>query len=133
MNRKSPGYYGERVESWVVERYELRRDYPVVGGNRFDASDPDTNSPVEIKAVGRNRSGGRANRVSFKVWRDQHRILQRADGYYVFVLYDLRQNGIGVVDSRSVRAGALSIEWYGRTQPRNEQQAEIGAGEIFNR
>jgi hypothetical protein len=131
--RRTPGFYGARVESWVLSRYGLERSYrEVESGVRLDAIEPESGRPVETKAVGRNRDGGRATGSSFKVWKDQHRVIRDSGGYYVFVLYDLLPNGIGVVDSRAVEADNLSLDWYGETQPRGARQAEIPAREVFH-
>jgi len=130
--RRRPGYYGAAVEGWVVERYDLDRTYKRVRGVKMDAVEPETGRPVEIKAVARNRRGGRASGVSFKIWRDQHRALAEVGGYYVFVEYDLLSDGIGVRNHRAIRSGAVTADWYGETQPRGEQQAEIPARELFS-
>jgi len=130
--RRSPGYYGAKVEDWVLDRYGLERSYEPVNGVRMDAVVPDNGQPVEIKAVASNRKGGRANEIRFKVWRDQHAALKKSDGYYVFAVYRLRSDGIRVENSRSVRANSISIDWYGETVPRGREQAEIPARELFN-
>ena len=77
-NRRSPGYYGARVEEWVLRTYGLVRSYEPVNGVRMDAVNPENGQPVEIKAVASNRRGGRANEVRFKIWRDQHDALVRS-------------------------------------------------------
>jgi len=130
-NRRAPGFYGAKVETYVLEKYGLEREYSEVNGSRLDAVEPETGRPVEIKAVARNRKGGRADQTRFKVWRDQHSALKRANGYYVFVEYQLRSEGIAVHQSRSVRVSSISINWYGSTVPRGSEQAEIPATEIF--
>jgi hypothetical protein len=130
-NRRAPGYYGAKVEAWVLDHYGLERSYEPVHGTKMDAVEPNNGQPVEIKAVALNRKGGRATESRFKIWRDQHSALDRAGGYYVFVAYYLRSEGVAVVDSRSVRAGSLSIDWYGDTEPRGSEQAEIPARKLF--
>lgn len=130
MSRRSPGFYGAKVEDWVLDHYGLDRDYSSIDGAHMDAIN-DRGNPVEIKAVARNREGGRATGVRFKIWRDQHRALERNNGSYVFVLYCLRSNGISVLKSRSVAASNISVEWYGVTQPRGAEQAELRAEQIF--
>lgn len=130
-DRKNPGYYGAEIEAWVVDKYDLERTYQEVEGVRLDALEPETGRPVEIKAVGRNRAGGRATESQFKIWKDQHDAVSRASGYYVFVLYDLLESGVAVLDSRAVRAGAVSPDWYGETEPRGHRQAELPARVVF--
>lgn len=130
-NRRGPGFYGARVESWVLQRYSLERSYEPVNGVRMDAVNPDNGQPVEIKAVGLNRRGGRSNQSRFKIWRDQHKALKEAGGYYVFVAYYLLDDGIRVANSRSIRAESLTVDWYGNTVPRGQEQAEIPASELF--
>jgi hypothetical protein len=129
--RRTPGYYGAAVETWVVERYDLDRTYRRVRGVKMDAVEPSSGRPVEIKAVARNRHGGRASGVSFKIWRDQHRALAETGGYYVFVEYDLLSDGIGVRNHRAIRSSAVNADWCGETQPRGEQQAEIPPSLVF--
>jgi len=130
-NRRAPGFYGAKVEDWVIQKYGLERDYSEVGGARMDAVEPETGRPVEIKAVGLNRSGGRPGESRWKIWRDQHRELAKAGGYYVFVSYRLRPNGIDVVNSRAVKVSDISVEWYGETEPRGAEQAELRASDLF--
>jgi len=129
-SRRSPGFYGARVEEWVLDRYGLERDYSELHGVHMDAVDSNER-PVEIKAVGKNRKGGRAHGVRFKIWRDQHTALCRENGSYVFVLYCIQPDGISVLESRSVRASAISVDWYGNTVPRGSEQAEVRASQIF--
>ena len=54
-SRRAPGYYGAKVEDWVLEKYGLERSYEPVNGARMDAVTPETGQPVEIKAVASNR------------------------------------------------------------------------------
>lgn len=74
-SRRAPGYYGARVEEWVLQRYGLERDYSGMHGVHMDAVVPENGQSVEIKAVASNRKGGRAEGVRFKIWRDQHEAL----------------------------------------------------------
>ena len=129
--RRAPGFYGARVEDWVLQRYDLERNYDEIDGARLDAVTPENGQPVEIKAVALNRKGGRANQTRFKIWRDQHRVLKEYNGYYVFVAYYLRSSSIMVRHSRSLRARSLSIDWYGDTVPRGSEQAELPARRLF--
>jgi hypothetical protein len=69
--------------------------------------------------------------VRFKIWRDQHAALQKENGYYVFVKYRLRSDGIRVENSRSVRAESIDVDWYDETVPRGSEQAEVRARDIF--
>lgn len=131
-HRRAPGFYGAKVEAWVLDEYELERSYEPVNGVRMDAIEPESETPVEIKAVARNRRGGRPDETRFKVWRDQHSTLDQVDGYYVFVEYQLRSSGIAVHHSRALPASAISINWYGTTQPRGQEQAEIPARQLFD-
>lgn len=129
-SRRSPGYYGAKVEEWVLRTYGLERNYEPVNGVSMDAV-TEGGTPVEIKAVASNRKGGRANETRFKLWRDQHKALKRAGGCYVFVVYLLRSDGIRVQHARSVRASSISVEWYGETVPRGREQAELPARKLF--
>ena len=130
--RRAPGFYGARVEEWVLQRYGLERDYSEIHGVHMDAVVPENGQPVEIKAVASNRKGGRVNEVRFKIWRDQHRALNQENGYYIFVKYRLGSEGIRVEESRSVRANSIEVEWYGDTVPRGSEQAEIVAAQILS-
>jgi hypothetical protein len=130
-NRRAPGFYGAKVEDWVLDHYGLERSYEPVNGARMDAVVPENGQPVEIKAVALNRKGGRRNETRFKIWRDQHDALDDAGGYYVFVAYYLRSKGIAVQDARSLQAESLKIDWYGDTVPRGSEQAEIPARRLF--
>jgi len=130
-NRRAPGFYGAKVEDWVLDHYGLERSYEPINGARMDAVVPENGQPVEIKAVALNRKGGRTTQTRFKIWRDQHSALKKENGYYVFVAYRMRSDGISVMDSRSLRAGSLNIDWYGDTVPRGSEQAELPARKLF--
>jgi len=130
-SRRAPGFYGARVEEWVLQCYGLERDYSEMHGVHMDAVVPENGQPVEIKAVASNRKGGRADGVRFKIWRDQHAALKEENGYYVFVQYRLQSNGVRVENSRSVRAESISVFWYGETVPRGSEQAELRASQVF--
>lgn len=131
-NRRAPGFYGAKVEDWVLDHYGLERSYEPVGGVKMDAKEPNNGQPVEIKAVALNRKGGRATETRYKIWRDQHDALERAGGYYIFVAYYLRSDSIAVQDSRSVRSQSLNIDWFGETVPRGSEQAELPAWRVFD-
>lgn len=130
-DRKAPGYWGAKVEDWVIRKYDLERTYETVEGVRLDAV-TSNGRPVEIKAVSSNRRGGRSKTVSFKIWKDQHGVIESTGGLYVFVSYEILPAGrIGINDHIGVPASELNPEWYGRTQPRGERQAELKTQSLF--
>jgi len=130
-DRRAPGYWGAAVEDWVIQTYDLERTYETVEGVRLDAK-TSTGRPVEIKAVSSNRRGGRSETVSFKIWQDQHETVESTGGLYVFVSYEILPAGrIGIKDHIGIPASDLDPEWYGRTEPRGEPQAEIKTQSLF--
>jgi len=59
----------------------IERDYPVVDGLKFDATDDRDGRPWDVKGSMTN-----GVRPTFKFWMDQHDTLSEHDGGYVLVL-----------------------------------------------
>lgn len=127
----SPGKYGSLAERYAAKKYGIDLDYPMIDGVRFDGSK--NGRPVEIKAAASNRRGGSVKGTAlFRVWKDEHELLERENGYMIFVEYTKRGNGIAVNRSRSVRARNMTISnWMARVGPRDERQAQIQPSQVF--
>jgi len=82
----------------------IERDYPVVDGLKFDATDDQDGRPWDVKGSMTN-----GVRPTFKFWMDQHDTLSEHDGGYVLVWYRASGTEIRVVASRTVRARDLEI------------------------
>jgi len=82
----------------------IERDYPVVDGLKFDATDDRDGRPWDVKGSMTN-----GVRPTFKFWMDQHDTLSEHDGGYVLVWYRASGTEIRVVASRTVRARDLEI------------------------
>jgi len=70
---------------------------------------------------------------NFKIYRQYHDRLRRADGWYCFVVYRPHgRSGCTVLDDKMVRAGDLPlIRWHGGGDHREMQQAKLGIDELF--
>lgn len=97
------GRYGNLVEKWASEKYDVDLNYPVVAGLKFDA----TSASGEIVDVKGSMTNG--VRPTFKFWRDQHATLRDHGGIYLLVWYRAAGEEIGIVDSRSIRAADIEI------------------------
>lgn len=129
MNRsQNASHYGRLVEEIAAERYALDLDHRRVDGVHLDAVAAD-GSPVDIKGAMTNRKSGPGR---FRLWRDQHRVLEAEGGSYVFVRYRAEQGGITVQDTRAVEAQAVRVDWGGSGDHRRDsQQAKILATSLF--
>lgn len=118
---KKAARYGSRAEKKAAERYNLELE-----GNHcswHDAKRAD-GTPVEIKAAAVERASGSEGR--FRVFRDYHNKLRRADGIYVFVAYRPRGTGITVTDMATRHSSELPLStWYGAGGHRDSEQRKI--------
>lgn len=98
------GRYGNLVEKWAAENYNVELNYPVVAGLKFDAT-ASSGAPIDVKGSMTN-----GVRPTFKFWKDQHTALANNGGIYLLVWYRAAGKEIGIVDSRSIRAADIAIE-----------------------
>ena len=129
MNRsQNASRYGRLAEEFAARRYGLELDHSEFDGTRLDAIDSD-GSPWEIKSAMSNRKSSASR---FRLWEDQHDVLEANGGGYVFVYYKAVDDGIRVFNSRSVRASNISVRWGGSgSHYRDSDQAKIPAAAIF--
>nr|WP_256394220.1 hypothetical protein [Natronoarchaeum rubrum] len=87
-------------------------------------------TPVEIKSTMVEHADGQPG--NFKIYRQYHDRLRRADGWYCFVVYRPHgRSGCTVLEDKMVRAGDLPlVQWHGGGAHRNTQQAKIDISEI---
>jgi len=64
------GRYGNLVEIWAAGKYPIERDYPVVDGLKFDATDDRGGRPWDVKGSMTN-----GVRPTFKFWMDQRHVI----------------------------------------------------------
>jgi hypothetical protein len=122
---KKAARYGSRAEKKAAERYGLTLDHC----SWHDAKKPD-GTPVEIKATMETRADGSEGR--FRVFRDYHDKLRRADGIYVFVGYRPHGTGIMVLNMRTCHSSQLPLStWYGAGGHRESEQRKISVSEVF--
>lgn len=123
--------YGRLVEIKAAERYGLTLDHSEVSGSstRVDARDDD-GSPWDVKGAMSNRKTGAGR---FRLWKDQHDVLESRGGGYVFVRYKARDDGIYVHEMKAVPASAIHVEWGGSgSHRRDSQQAKVLARSVFS-
>lgn len=122
--------YGKLVEIKAARRFGLELDHSEVArsGTRVDARDSQ-GRPWDVKGAMSNRKTGPGR---FRLWKDQHDVLRRHSGGYVFVRYRAVESGIYVHEMRSVPASAVHVEWGGSgNHRRDSQQAKILARSVF--
>lgn len=125
MNRsRKAAHYGRLAEEVAVRRYGLKSTHT----SWHDARTSD-GRPVETKATMLNRGDGTEGR--FRIFEQYHKRLVQADGLYVFVPYKARGRGIQVVDTRSVEAGNLRLNFYSAGGHRGSKQVKIHPRLIF--
>lgn len=130
MNRSQlSSKFGRLVEVKAAERFGLDLDHSPVRGVRVDALDPSDGSPWDVKGAMTNRKRGKGR---FRLWKDQHDVLEAEGGGYVFVRYRAVDNGIRVLEMRRVPARAIRCDWGGSGDHRRDSpQAKILAMEVF--
>ena len=120
--------YGRLAEEHAARKFGFDLDHREVRGVRVDARDSD-GRPWDVKAAMENRKNGPGR---FRLWRDQHRVLEREGGGYVFVRYVAREGGISVRESRAVPAESVRVDWGGSgSHRRGSDQAKVLARSVF--
>jgi len=122
---------GAAVEKKMCQKYGLIHDHPGRADARYE-----NGTPVEIKAAQRVKKDGRGGTKSgeFFVFESPHQWLRRQDGYYVFVVYRFRGNGVQVLDSKRVHASNLphfTFHKSGHSGRNNDREARFKVGQIF--
>lgn len=112
--------YGALIEQAMQDRYDLDGEQQHQAWK--DAVGPSGN-PWEIKGASISRTDDR--RPKFRIFRDPHNRLARADGFYAFAAYRPRGRGIEIIQSKAVRARELRIDW----RESDHHSPNRGAGE----
>ncbi|MCU4741147.1 hypothetical protein [Natronoglomus mannanivorans] len=88
-------------------------------------------TPVEIKSTMVEHADGQPG--NFKIYREYHDRLRRADGWYCFVVYRPHgRSGCTVLEDKMVRASRLPLlRWHGGGDHRGTQQAKIAISDVF--
>jgi len=113
--------YGALAEKAARERYGLEPEHD----SWHDARDDD-GRPWDVKAAMLNRKSPR-----FRLWKDQHGKLRRADGGYVFVGYVSSGRGIRVRRIRTLRASDLRLSFYGSGDHPKGEQMKVHPRRVF--
>ena len=129
MNRSQlASKFGKLVEIRAADRFDLELDHSEVRGVRVDARDQE-GAPVDIKGAMSNRRTGPGR---FRLWKDQHDVLNAESGSYVFVRYQGRDDGIAIHEMKRVPASAIRVDWGGSGDHRRDsEQAKILARSVF--
>lgn len=130
MSRSSnSARYGRLAEQRAAEKYGLDLE-----GHHASWKDGirQNGDPVEIKAAIRKRANGSEGR--FRIFEDPHTRLAQADGWYVFVAYTPRGNGIEVDAIRATRARTIRLsseQFVEAGGHRDSRQVRIPISRIF--
>ena len=88
-------------------------------------------TPVEIKSTMLEHSDGQPG--NFKIYRDYHDKLRRADGWYCFVVYRPHgRSGCTIVKDKMVKSTNLPLlRWHGGGDHRGTEQTKIAIADVF--
>jgi hypothetical protein len=111
---------GSLVEQQMREKYQL--EIPENGRDSWRDAVDQAGNPWEIKGTQRERGDGQPPRL--RIFEEPHQELRRFDGYYGFALYRIRGNGIQLLQTNSVRARAVRLQWgtSGHNSPNRSRQ-----------
>lgn len=126
MESQKSSRYGALTERKARERYDLTEAHSAWHDARTQSGEP-----VEIKAATVERATGRQGR--FRTFREPHRRLAKADGWYAFVAYRAVGRGVSVERMKMVRARSIRPSWSKsghKTDGRGEQH-KISMAEVF--
>ena len=126
MDSQKAPRYGALAERHARERYDLTAERSAWHDARTEDGEP-----VEIKAATVQRATGRPGR--FRTFREPHRRLAHADGWYAFVAYRPHGAGISVEGMKMVRARTLRPRWRpsGHATAGREEQHKIPISAVF--
>lgn len=128
MPSKKASRYGSLCEKAVARRYGLNLDH-----DRWHDAKFDNGTPVEVKACMHRQSDGSPG--VFRIFEGPHERLERANGWYAFVVYTPRGRGIDVIKMKMMRAEDVPIQpddWYPSYHSDREwDQVELGIADVF--
>ena len=114
--------YGALAEKIGRERYGLEEDH-----SSWHDSRDEEGRPWDVKACMMTRKAPR-----FRLWKEQHTRLVRADGGYVFVAYRPVGRGIHVLETRTARARSLRLEFYGAGSHQKGRQVKVPPSRVLS-
>ena len=123
MNRsQKAARYGALAEAHAREVYGLSSEHDSWHDHRADDG-----SPWDSKSAMLSRRDPR-----FRLWEGQHRKLASNGGGYVFMGYVPRGDGIEVIETRTVRAQDLRVDFYGAGSHPKGNQVKVPVGEVLS-
>lgn len=126
MPSHKANHYGTLCERKAAERYGLELDRD----SWHDARRSD-GTPVEIKSTMRRHADGQPG--NFKLYSAYHQKLRRANGWYVFVVYRVRERGVEPLKWEMRHSSRLpKLRWHGGGDHRDAQQSKLGIDEVFS-
>ena len=118
--------YGALVEKHIRDEYSL--DIPEGGRTSWHDAETMTEEPVSIKGTMHRRADGSPGR--FRVFREPHHELARADGWYAFGVYRPRGRGVELLRTEMKRARAMRFSW-GPSGHHRGQQAKLRIEDVI--
>ena len=117
--------FGAAAERHAISKYGLEASHESWHDAKYQ-----NGTPVEIKSAMASRSSGQPGK--FRVFEEYHRILERHEGWYCFVVYRPRGQGVQIVESKMVRARDLpNPGWYGAGGHRDSRQTKVPIRAVF--
>ncbi len=122
---------GTACERHVCKKFNLIADHSGRADARYK-----NGTTVEIKAAVRRKSDGRGGTKEgeFYIFESPHQWLRRNDGYYWFVLYEFRGNGVNVLKTKRVHASKLPYFTFhesGHPGRNDDREARFKVSQIF--
>lgn len=123
MPSKRANRYGTLAERHIADTRNLDRE-----GEHTSWCDAvfQNGTPVEIKSA--DSSTG-----YFQIYQKYHEKIRQANGWYAFVVYKPRGNGIRVIDDKMTRPDRLPVHslWSPTGGHRDSKKAKLPIREIF--
>ena len=127
MNRsKRANHFGTACEKRMAKKRRFTLERSSWHDARFQ-----NGTPVEIKSTMIEHSNGQPG--NFKVYREYHEKLRRADGWYCFVVYRPHgRSGCTIVNDKMMKSSSLPLlRWHGGGDHRGTEQAKIAISDVF--
>lgn len=114
--------FGALVETRIRDRYRLQT--PTDGRDAWRDAVTTDGTAVEIKGAQPTVSDGVPGR--FRLFRKQHRRLERAGGMYALAVYQPRGSGISLVETALREPGDIGALVSGRWSPSDHETRQSG-------
>lgn len=118
-------HWGTACEEWAVERRGLVLDRSSWHDARFQ-----NGTPVEIKSTARFHTDDQPG--NFKIYKRYHERLQRASGWYCFVVYVPDGDGLEIWGHKMKKSSSVPMmRWNDGGKHRGTKQGKLAISDVF--